>query len=355
MSYKDLVPIVRTKNGTEFNDHQAIVRITAPFHQAIPEYKIILLAEDVHLFTQTWFYSALSYPSLNDRLSVTFTLRDHTRHTNLKTPTIALQERMLLPFEHVKGLYHMTVNNYADSVEKELKRRMEVPVPSLASCCERATLHMGKGDALILAGKPQEALDTYIEAFHAIHILIHGRTRRVLADVFFDEGIESGAFAGQVGMTVRITLRLRLVCRMIGAYLQLSQWNEAAFWGMRSIRIMRQTMNTEFEDFFTRIVGGNDVGFIYARTAVAFEKMETNSDKWARELKQYQHETWATSARLFESAGNFLAKSTSKAGLRKELEFFGVRPAIMRSYFSDVSEQTEDASSTMGQSGSGPE
>jgi hypothetical protein len=304
------------------------VQITAPFHQAVPEHTVIVLLDDLYLFTQTWYYSALSYPMLNDRLSTAFILLS----PDSKPTSISIQRRLLLPFEQIKGLYSMEVSGYSPEVQAELERRMAVPIPSLIECCESAATLMEQGDGAIASSSPQEALDLYIKAFHAIHILIHGRTRRVLADVFFHEGMETGRFAGQTGMTVRVVLRLKLVSRCVLAHLQLAAWDEAAFWGMRTIRIMRDSMEVEFEDFLSEFIGGEDVGMIYVRTGVALWKMEVLGQK----IVGYEGEK---SERIWKLARQYM-KGRRKDDTRRELRIFGC-PEDIVGWFADVKESEE--------------
>jgi len=351
ISSEGLVPIVCTdRRAGAFKTHHALVQITAPFHQAVPEYTVVVLLDDLPLFTRTWYYSALSYPMLNDRLSTTFMLRNPDGTSPSQELSLSLQRRLLLPFEQVKGLYHLDIIGYAAEVEKDLKRRMAKPLPTLVDCCEKAQGFMEAGDAAIISNNLQEALELYRQAFHSIHILIHGRTRRVLADVFFHEAIETGRFAGQTGMTVRLVMRLKLVSRYVLAYLKLEQWAEAAFWGMRSIRIMRESMDTEFEDFLSEFVGGEDVAMIYVRTGIAFTKMEEDPHgPWELDLKAYDGEHVAGSESIFGIAKKYL-KKRDRSSVRKELEGFGVGKFRIE-YFGDENIKTE-AMSTSGQKGS---
>jgi hypothetical protein len=346
ISSEGLVPIVCTdRHADAFTTHHALVQITAPFHQAVPEHTVVVLLDDLHLFTRTWYYSALSYPMLNDRLSTTFVLRNPEPASTTQSISLALQGRLLYPFEQVKGLYNMDISGYAPSVEKELKRRMAIPIPTLIEALDASVDFMDQGDAALAANDPQEALTLYNQSFHAIHILIHGRTRRVLADVFFHEGIETGRFAGQTGITVRVVLRLKLVSRYVHAYLKLGQWGEAAFWGMRSIRIMWESMDAQLEHFLSEFVGGEDAAMIYIRTGVAFAKMEADSETWGEELKSYEGEDVAGSVTLWVLAGKYL-KNRDKSGIKRELEGFG-----LMNQFHDEGE----AHSTAGQDGSGEE
>lgn len=314
-----LVPIVCTDaRADSFTTHHALVEITAPFHQAVPEHTVIVLLDDLHLFTQTWFYSALSYPMLNDRLATTFSLRETT------TP-LHLQSRLLLPFGQIKGLYQLSVQGYDSALKRELHSLMAIPAPSLASCCDEAASLMDAGDALLAANNAQAAFETYIRAFSAIHILIHGRTRRVLADVFFHDIITSGRFAGQTGQTVRVVLRLQLVSRCVLALLKTGQDADAAFWGLRSIRIMRDSMDVEFEDFLSDFIGGQDVAMIYLRTGVALWRVEKFYEKHGVRTADVGDEN---SERIWGITKKFL-KCRKKEDVRSELRELGVPMEIV--------------------------
>ncbi|KAF1833836.1 hypothetical protein BDW02DRAFT_472231, partial [Decorospora gaudefroyi] len=285
ISSEGLVPIVCTDaRADSFTGHHAEVHITAPFHEAVPDHTVVMLADDVHLFTRTWHYSALSYPMLNERLSTTFTLRNPDPNPDpdpaMQVP-LPLQRRLLLPFEAVKGLHDMHIHGYAPVVQQELRTRQALPVPTLQEACETATDIMLAGDKALATHNDNnavEALELYRRAFRAIHILIHGRTRRVLADVFFHGTINHGRYKGQTGSTVRVMLRLKLVSRTIAACNALGQFGDAAFWGMRSINIMSESSDSGFEDFLSSFRVLQDVGLIYLRTAIAFSTMEKDSE-----------------------------------------------------------------------------
>jgi hypothetical protein len=310
------------------------VSITAPFHQAVPEHTVVMLVDDLHLFTRTWHYSALSYPMLNDRLNVTFLLRDPDHDpedpaSEEKEIPLALQKKLLLPFEAVKGLHGTQIHGYAPAVQTELARLQALPIPTLQEACETATELMIAGDTNLTSSPPDptSALELYRKAFHAIHILIHGRTRRVLGDGFFHDAITKGRYAGHTGMTVRVLLRLKLVSRTIAAYNALSQYGEAVFWGLRSINIISESLDTGFEDFLTEFLGKEDVGYIYLRTAIAFQKMERAKEEWFGELIAYADESAAKSEALWPLAVRFLQEW--KGDVRKELREHGVHRDIV--------------------------
>lgn len=277
---------------------------------------------------------------LNDRLSTTFVLRVPYADEPAKTVNLALQRKLLLPFEHVKGLHHMDVDGYAPEVKAELERRMAIPIPTLAECVDSATDLMLKGDQALRDSDCTEALGLYRKAFRTIHILVHGRTRRVLGDVFFQQGITTGRYSGQSGITVRIVLRLKLVARYCLAYAKSEEWGEVAHWGMRSICIMRESMDAQFEDFISEFVGGEDVAMIYVRTGLAFWKMETeyeensgtgHASKWRAELASFERDDFARSNKLWGVAHKY-TKSRDSSSIRKELESFGVPKGVIRTF-----------------------
>jgi hypothetical protein len=333
IAHEGLVPIVCTDGRADrFTTEHALVSITAPFHQAVPEHMVVVLADDIHLFSQTWYYSALSYPMLNDRLSTTFTLLKPL--TSLQT-----QRRLLLPFTQIKGLYSKEIINYAREVRLELETGMSTPLPTLSQCCESAADLMTQGDALV-STDPKAALDLYTAGFRAIHILIHGRTRRVLADAFFHHPITTGRFMHQTGLSVRIVLRLKLVSRTVLAYLKMRNPAEALFWGMRSINIMRESMDVEFEDFMHDFVGGEDVSWIYMRAGIAAWMIEKQGGGEA--LDEGSEELWT-------AAGKFVKKRDRK-DVRRELRGFGVEERTVLERFGDGEKGSASA-----QDGSGDE
>lgn len=344
------MPIVCTDRQADcFNDHHALVQIAAPFHQGAPEHTVVLLLEDLHLFTQTWYYSALSYPMLNDRLTTAFVLRDpdmdDVDEGEEKDIPLALQRKLLLPFGQIKGLYSAAVEGFSKTVERELRAAMAVPAPTLQSSCESATKLLHEGDAHLARGAEgaDDALQSYKAAFHAIHILIQGRTRRVLADTFFHAHITNGVYAGQTGMLVRVILRLKLVSRMLAVFLTQQKWDEAAFWGMRSARIMSDSMDTQFEHLLADLVGDDDVGLIYVRAGIALHKMYADVETWHEELKDYEGEDMADVRTLFTTSLKHLKRGTERA--RRELDKYAI-PRPFAVLFSD-SEGSEAGSTTV--------
>ena len=313
MSTEGLVPIVAIgPPAAPFPHHRALISISAPTHMhfASADNSIVLLLQDLPLFCQVWYYSSLSHSDLNSQLAASFALRDPYYPADPKPVALALQRRMLMPFEDVKGLHGVEFEGgWDDGVRKELRRKMYEKWPGVQECLENATTLMEEGDTMLAASPTQNAeaaLDTYKKAFHAIHIIIEGRRRRMMADGFFHDHILSGPYSGQAAATIRIILRIRLVARTILAYLHMQQPLEAAFWGMRTVRIMRQALETEFEDFLGDFVGSGDTGLIYARTAIAVELIErSGAPNWKEDI-DCEDIAEADSATLWKLVGRSL-------------------------------------------------
>ncbi|USP76359.1 hypothetical protein yc1106_03633 [Curvularia clavata] len=371
ISSEGLVPIVcADSKAAACKAHHAVVQIDSPLQGVEPEHMVIMLMDDLPLFAKTWYYSALSYPMLNERLHATFTLRnplkeeghgddgaENREEEGLGVP-ISLQKKLLLPFEHVKGLAGVFIHGFSRSVRSELARLQAIPIPTLQQSLESATDLMLAGDTAL--SNPDsardaaalEALDLYKKAFHAIHILIYNRTRRVMADVFFHDAVAHGRYAGQTGMTIRVLLRLQLVARTVAAYNQLRQWDDSAFWGMRSINILTESFSPSFEAFLTHLHNGADVGFIYVRTGIAFWHMEQNREDWMGELISYADDPMARSERLWEVAGRFV-KPAVREKARGELLAYGVPKEKVAELFMSGQATTRETESVEVQDGSG--
>ncbi|KAF2644548.1 hypothetical protein P280DRAFT_443311 [Massarina eburnea CBS 473.64] len=340
ISTEGFVPIVASgPRASLFRDHTFHVEITAPRYDAHPDHSLVLLLEDVPLFAKTWYYSALSYPVLNTELHVSFKVRPVDGWLDCsyndgeeKEVGIELQRKMVAPFEKVKGLRGTHFSGFDEKVKEDVLKGMAIPHPSAQECIESCASLMAEGDTALASAskepeKGQQALHLYRRAFHAIHVIIENRTRRVLAEGYFHETIPSGPFAGQSGTTVRILLRIRLVSRHVLAYLRLKKYGDAAFWGMRSIRIMREAMSSEFEDLQTDFPGMSDVGPLCCRTAMAFQIMEDDEEVWKEELKGYLEDEAGHSDELWHLAKKYmrgLGREEERKLVRLEAKEFGV-------------------------------
>ncbi|PVI02158.1 hypothetical protein DM02DRAFT_523383 [Periconia macrospinosa] len=356
ISTEGFVPIVAEgRRASMFKEHTFLVEISQPRSLMMPDHSIVLMLDDIAQFTQTWYYSALSYPSLNDSLHLNLAARNPDergksadRMEEEHVP-LDLQRRLLTPFDKIKGLYSTSFSNFDQSLTNSLLADMAKPHPPVHECLEQCQELLEKGDQLLsitprTTAAAQSALESYIAAFHAIHILVDGRSRRVLAEAYFHENITVGRFAGQMGPAIRIVLRIRLVSRFVLCYLRLGELGDAAFWGMRSVRIMVEELANEFDDFMAEFVGSTDIGLINARTAMAFALLERSAQddgetasgdishdeqrgKWKAELACYEGEELATSKTLWELAGKYLrglGQEETRKTVTDEAKEFGV-------------------------------
>jgi hypothetical protein len=293
-----------------------------------------LLVEDLPKFTRVWYYSALNYVSLNPQLCLTFILRDPYHPADSKPVPLELQRQLLLPFGDVKDLYDTNFSGYHESAISELRKAMKIPYPTVRQSCELATTLLEEGDLLLMTNKPQKAMDAYIKSFDAIHIKISGRNRRILADGHFAEDIHEGQYAGQAAMTVRVVLRIRLVARIIRTYLHLGRPEEAAFWGIRSIKLVGQgqSPSANMEDFFSDFIGSSDIALIYAWTAAALSVME-GDPKWKEERAGYIFEDGgvADTEVIWRRAGVYFTNekyTNERKGLVEEMKRLGIKAPV---------------------------
>jgi hypothetical protein len=87
---------------------------------------------------------------------------------------------------------------------------------------------------------------------------------------------------------------------------------------MRTVLIIRQAADAEFEDFLGDFVGSGDTGLIHARTAIAIASLEgadvRKEEKWKEEI-ECKGVVEADSARLWKIAARHLS------GVRREVDY----------------------------------
>jgi len=115
-----------------------------------------------------------------------------------------------------------------------------------------------------------------------MHIICVKNKRSIWADAWFERFLTSGTYAGRHGQIVRLILRVHLVSAIVKSYCDLKEWEEAHFWGMRSINLMREQVddgNTPHPNF--PVQGKEAMGWIFARTAVAAAELgDLPNAKW---------------------------------------------------------------------------
>lgn len=270
-----------------FKDHTLGVAIGAPLHHLLPDFdRFVILLEDLEKFCKSWFYSNLSMPFLNHHLGLTLTLRDpYTPDDEEKIVPKAVQRRLLLPFGQIKGLKSLKITGSPkpyESVEKDLRSVMAIPLDSPEKCLRDATKFKDEGNVALNAGRIDEALESYRQAWLAMHIIVSGKNRHVHGDHYFDTELTEEPFVGKNGSTERTLLRIRLVANTVLAYLKLKDWDSAIHTGLRTIRILRFSIGVNEDEgasepqqeAFTSFFAANEMGKIYYRTALAYKELD---------------------------------------------------------------------------------
>lgn len=234
--------------------------------------KFVMLADDLHLFTRMWFYSDLSYAAdLNPHLQLALDVR-HPFDEPAAEPTpvpVAVQRRLMLPFRAVKNLRELRVTGTVDAaVEKELRAAMAVPYDSPERCLEEAARLKDEGNTLLKA-QPRRALELYLQAFEKVHVINEGRKRSIWADAWFHKQLRGGPYDGQYGQGARVILRVKLVANVLMAFVTMKEWDEAQFWGRRTISLVRSTVGADHDEPIVDFGGAPEMGKIYFRTGLA--------------------------------------------------------------------------------------
>ncbi|KAI7278156.1 hypothetical protein KC345_g6114 [Hortaea werneckii] len=271
--------------AARFEGHSMTVSIDAPEvpMEAGDEQRFLILLEDLDKFCTMWFYSSLSHEALNPQLRLDLALRDPRPHEE-KHLQKSLQRRLLLPFAQVKNLRSMVVTGDPKpdaSVEAELRELQKEPHKRPEQCLREAIQYKAEGNAQLTAGHPQEALEIYRQAWLAMHVVIKGRRRHIHADHYFGREMREEPFTGKNGQSERLILRVQLVANTCLAYIKLEQWAECAFWGMRSIGMIREAMGADDrydippeDEAVLGFPAANQMGKIHYRTALAKKAME---------------------------------------------------------------------------------
>ena len=272
------VPILITdEQASRFSNQHLAVSIHAPRYQNLqPLRKFVILLDDLHKFTTMWYYSDLSHPGLNSNLRLKLKLQDPYA-VSLETRPVpkALQLKLLEPFGEVKGLFDVEFDGEIySSVKKTVKDLMAVPYKTVEECLDEGIKLKEKGNEALGKKEYKEAIKLYEQSFLAIHIVCDGRRRSIWGDAYFDKQIHTGTFKGQNAQQVRLVLRIRLVANTVHAYLQLEDYEEARFWGKRSIDMMPYVLQAAEEDDLTsagldNFIATPEIGKIFFRTAIA--------------------------------------------------------------------------------------
>ncbi|KAI0506823.1 hypothetical protein F5B22DRAFT_432029 [Xylaria bambusicola] len=280
------VPILmRGARAERFRGHTFQVTIETPA-AGEPEngtHHFVMLADDLTGFTRAWFYWNLSHPGLNQWLVLKLHLRDpYSPDWDEKHVRRDIQRRLFLPFGDVKGLHNFSITGDPKPQPKivaELRALQALEPDSPEKCLAEGIRLKNQGNELLQKGEYKAALDVYNRAWEAIHIIVRGRQRHVHAEAYFARDLVDEPFAGKNGQLERMTLRLQLVANTCLVYMKLGDWQELQFWGMRTIRLMRQATGANQrhippeDEALLSFPSAAQVGKIYYRTARAFQEL----------------------------------------------------------------------------------
>jgi hypothetical protein len=282
----ELLPILASGQlAAEFYNYHMSVVVEGPQHGVLDREskKLLLLVEDLPKFCQLWFYWHLSMNAeLNQDLGLTVELHNPLDETSLPEP---VQKALLMPFGTIKDLSAVKVFGASEEIVQKMKDEMKVPSETPEWCLEEATRLKDLGNDALRNHNPQAAIDLYIQSFLAIHIVCVGHLRLVWGDPWFDRLLQGGQFDGQHGHIVRLILRIRLVANILKAYLDLKEYEEAWFWGERTISLMRKAMGNQNDEAFVNFPAAVETGKIYFRTGYAGKQIGKPEDEVTRMLK----------------------------------------------------------------------
>ncbi|KAL8930073.1 MAG: hypothetical protein Q9172_000158 [Xanthocarpia lactea] len=289
-------------------------------------YSIIICLDDLLAFTRMWRFSNLNHQGLNSHLRLKLILQDpHDPHRKIPK---ALQVRLLQPFGLIKDLHSFSVHGakVLPSVEESLKKEQATPEPSPEECLETATALKDAGNKSLQAQDYAAAIQLYTEAFAAMHITVSGHKRYIHAEGYYNlRELTTGSYKGQNGHFARIILRVKLVANLIQTYLKMEEWEEAHFWGKRSIVLFRAScdphqgndLEGDFEKDWAWVQlsaamgfpARNAMGKIFYRTALAsralgYKKEERSLIRAAQVYSPYDEIIRADLRRTMEHAGS---------------------------------------------------
>lgn len=296
----------------------------------------VVHVQDVLDFTRMWYYSDLSHPGLNMHLSLNLLLRSpwsaapppddsmdvdmggsvgeaEASSSNTSNTTALpriVQKQFLEPFGRIKGLASVHVEGeYEPAIYDNMMSTMQIPYDTPEHCLDQAAKRCEEGDTALTKRKDYAgAIELYFDAFEHLHIRCEGRRRSIYGDAWFVKTLESGQFEGQQGHLVRLVMRVRLVAGVVHSYLGLQEWSMARYWGMRSIRLMREANGEEdgeaADDAILTFPGAEAVGMIYLGTAIA-----------ARELRDRDE-----ARRFAKVAARYIPNNEEVRRLRKDLQ-----------------------------------
>ncbi|KAF2768025.1 hypothetical protein EJ03DRAFT_134917 [Teratosphaeria nubilosa] len=290
------VPIlVKGKRASDFREWALTATIDAlsvQYSEGDQE-RFLLLADDLDSFCAHWEFSNLSYPSLNPQLRLKVKIQcPVTPKGEPKRIPRALQKKLLLPFGRIRHLSSISISGTPEphqDIADQVLALQQQPSKTPEACLSEANRLKLEGNAELKAGHYEAALELWRQAWLSMHIVIKGRQRHVHADAFYARTLEQEPYQGKNGQSERLLLRVHLVANTCHALIQLKRYEEAAFWGMRSIVMLRNGMGTDEgidvrpeDEAVMGFPAAVQMGKIYYRTAVAKKEMDDKDE--ARKL-----------------------------------------------------------------------
>ncbi|KAG8526032.1 uncharacterized protein KY384_000794 [Bacidia gigantensis] len=230
-------------------------------------YDMITEMGELEGFVRTWGFSHLnSARHLNPHLVLRVDLKEpYPRQSTgqaakQKGLDVALQTRLLSPFGKLKDLNQMLFDFHGrpffegGDVDEEVKEMVikEQAIPELTpeeriQRCKELGI---EGEVCIGKKEYKQAIDCYLKAFEAVHIYHteSGRKREVHCDSYYAVELRDGDYRGQFGHLVRIMLRISLVARVMDAFIKLQEWEDALFWGRRSISTFKSSLQSQSQE-----------------------------------------------------------------------------------------------------------
>jgi hypothetical protein len=283
--------VIQDGFAKRFKNYKLEVGIDAPQYELLEMDTecFIIHVDDVPKFTKSWFLADLSHPTLNPNLRLNLRLHDpFSGKGEEKHIPRNLQRQLLLPWATVKNLGQMTLGGSPEPdtrIVSELKTEQAKPLPSPDHCISECARLKSEGNAELQAGRYKNALEVYKQAWEAIYITVYGRTRHVHGDAFFDVRLKEPPYQGKFAQAERLVLRVQLVANTCLALLKLEEFEDAIFWGRRTINTLRVGMGFEpdmdIEPEREAIPGfpaAKEMGKVYWRTALALKAIDEKSE-----------------------------------------------------------------------------
>ncbi|MCJ1454687.1 hypothetical protein MMC28_005040 [Mycoblastus sanguinarius] len=249
-------------------------------------YNFLTCLEDLPLLCKLLFYTGCQSDNFNSLMHITLELKDPHAESEATALPKALQESLLMPFAILKGLDGVTIKgSKLKSVEKKLRKALQIPNPTAAGYLEEAAKLKDAGNAAFRAGDYAQSIRLYVNAYEAMHFVIDGKRFAIMLDCYFASNLlNEGRFARQRGDLIRHQLGSRLSWNIIQAYIKLEDWDQAYYWGERAISdIEYANVQQSILDGTPNLITNSEKAKVYYRMFLVAKRLD-NKQVWARSL-----------------------------------------------------------------------